>query len=219
LRREVIEAARDYRYLLDRGYPVKLALDTVSSKYMLSKKERLLLYRCVHSSKIAGLIRSKTSIPPEYSKIIIDGFNVFATIYTALKGDQVYLCDDGIIRDLSGLHSRIAISLDKNILCKILDFVSDIISLRNYDVLIVLDANVTYSGETAAYMRKYFSKKRLSIKVNVEKMADKSIIMKKTSAWLSSSDIIILLNAEKIYDLAAEVIRNHMPKQIVKMPL
>jgi hypothetical protein len=63
LRREVVEAARDYRFLLDRGYPRKPSLDLVAARYMLDRKEKMLLYRCVHSSKDAGLVRGKL-LPP-----------------------------------------------------------------------------------------------------------------------------------------------------------
>ncbi|MCQ4344747.1 MAG: DUF434 domain-containing protein, partial [Sulfolobaceae archaeon] len=52
-------AYEDYKYLLDRGYNRKPALDLVSARYGLSGEERLLLYRCVHSEAELREILSK----------------------------------------------------------------------------------------------------------------------------------------------------------------
>ena len=97
LRNEIREAYIDYKYLLNRNYSRKLALDIVTARYNLSKLERLLLYRCVHSNSEIENINSKISNQKE---IIIDGYNIALTLISAMNGEEIYLCDDGFIRDL-----------------------------------------------------------------------------------------------------------------------
>ena len=106
--KSLIEAAKDYKYLLNRGYPQKASLDLVTSRYRLSKYERLLLYRCVHSDEICNIVKSKRVDPNDvYNRLlIIDGYNVLLTILTGIKGEPLYLCDDGFIRDLRGAQPR-----------------------------------------------------------------------------------------------------------------
>ncbi|MCD6488986.1 MAG: DUF434 domain-containing protein [Desulfurococcales archaeon] len=219
MRKELIDAIHDYRWLLDKKYPHKISLDIVSTRYMLSRKERVLLYRCIHDKATAQGILRKTSIPPSRSRIIIDGFNIFATIYSVLIGEHVYLCDDGIIRDLLGLHGKIAVTTNKEVLAKILRLILDIISGREYELTIILDSSVTKSGLAASFIRKFLEERDVCGRVFVEKKADRAIINYSGDAWICSSDIVILRESRKIYDLAGEVIRRKFPQYIVIVPL
>jgi len=38
-----LEAFKDYKYLLNRGYSRKVALDAVASRYLISVEEKLIL--------------------------------------------------------------------------------------------------------------------------------------------------------------------------------
>ncbi|WFO75852.1 DUF434 domain-containing protein [Desulfurococcaceae archaeon MEX13E-LK6-19] len=220
MRREVIDAIHDYRFLLDRGYPIKAALDVVCTRYMLSRKERLLLYRCVHSSALARKIIRKQSIPPMKSRIVADGFNILATLYTVYCGEEVYLCDDGIVRDLSGLHSRVALSINQDLLDSLFTEIIEAVSGKEYELIIVLDYNVKKSGEIASRLRRIIKENKLDWVVLVERQADKKILEKASEGyWVSSSDIVILEKATKIYDLAGSIVREKYPRQVVKIPL
>lgn len=220
MRRELVDAIRDYRFLLDRGYPVKTALDVVCTRYMLTRRERLLLYRCVHRSSLARFIRGKRGVPPAGSRVVVDGFNVLATLYTVYFGGEVYLCDDGIVRDLSGLHSRVALSMNHEVLDSLLEEVISALEGRDYVLVIVLDYNVKKSGELAAHMREVIKREGLEWIVLVEKHADKKVVEEAVKgAWVSSSDIIILEKARRIYDIAGDIIREKYAKKLIKIPL
>ncbi|MFN3268109.1 MAG: DUF434 domain-containing protein, partial [Zestosphaera sp.] len=100
IREEVVEASRDYKYLLSRGYKQKVVLDLVTSRYGLSSIERTLLLRCVHSSRDVEAIRSKRVDDVKQYPLIIDGYNVLLTLHTVIEDMEVFLCDDGFVRDL-----------------------------------------------------------------------------------------------------------------------
>ncbi len=215
MRREVVEAAYDYRYLLDKGYPHKLSLDIICNRYILTKKERLLLYRCVHPSSYVRSTLLKKGIPPRGSQVIIDGYNLFSTIYAILQGDNVYLCDDNIVRDLSGLRRKVSATINLNTINDILDVVEKYV--EGYIVEIVFDASVSHSGELARYVRK----KLPYISVSTEKKADKYIIKRASvrDRWVTTSDAVIIERVFKIYDLGGIIAREYAPNNIIVMPL
>ena len=213
MRRELVEAAKDYRYLLDRGYPHKLALNTVSTRYLLSKRERLLLYRCVHSTSYVRSILSKTSAPPKGAEVVIDGYNLFSTIYSIISGEELYLCDDGFIRDLLGLHTRVALAVNKETINRIISFIKWFIDVhRGY---IILDANVSHSGELASRLRELLS----SVDIIVARKADVKVLELSEGRWTITSDAVVLERAYQVYDLAGYIARKHSPNKIIVLPL
>jgi len=213
LRRELIEAAKDYRYLLDRGYPHKLALNTVSTRYLLSKRERLLLYRCVHSSSYVRSIRSKTLVPPENVEVVIDGYNLFSTIFSVISGEELYLCDDGFIRDLLGLHTRVALAVNKDTINKIISLIKWFID--KHRVYIILDANVSHSGELASRLRELLP----NADIIVARKADVKVLELSIGRWTITSDAVVLERAYKVYDLAGHIARKNCPERIMVLPL
>jgi len=213
LRRELVDAARDYRYLLDRGYPHKLALDTISTRYLLSRRERLLLYRCVHTTRYVRSIRSKTSYPPNGSSIVIDGYNVFSTIYSILSGEELYLCDDGFIRDLLGIRTRVALAVNIETINRIISLIKWFID--GHETYIVLDANVSRSGELASRLRELLP----NANIVVARKADIKVLKLSRDRWVISSDAVILEKAHKVYDLAGYIARRYSPRRIIVLPI
>ncbi len=216
MRPALIKAMQDYRWLLDKDYPYKLALDTVVTRYMLSSTERLLLYRCIHSAVYAReIIRRKLCGPPR-GTVIVDGYNVFATIYAAYRDEPVYLCDDGILRDLLGLHARVGMVGEKILIDKFFTITRELGIER---LVIVLDANISHSGDLAAYIRRKYSDAGMSLSVVVAKKPDKYIIDNAGNAVVSSSDAVVLKSVKHIYDLAGAIIRETAPHAIRVVPL
>lgn len=102
---ELIMAARDIRYLLDKGYPKGSAVRFVSDHYCLQKIRRFILSRNVLAPGIASERRMK-SVPCSDIRgreVIIDGYNVLITIESYLKGEDMWVGDDGFIRDNRGV--------------------------------------------------------------------------------------------------------------------
>jgi hypothetical protein len=199
LRTEVREAIRDYRYLLDRGYPQKASLDFVSSRYGLERDERALLLRCVHRSSDAIAVRSKTVRVVAGESLVIDGYNVVLTVASAIEGRQLFLCDDGFVRDLRSSYikdfnsSSIVLSLE--LVAKSLR------DLKPAEVLIVLDKNVSWSSKHAEFIRERYGLETILVaRADVEVIGSGRVVC--------SSDFVILTRATKVFDLAQYVIRS-----------
>ena len=87
------EAAYDLRFLLDRGYRKKGALQFVANKYVLNKHERNYLARSVFSSLKSEERREKIV---DISKIrdqflLVDGYNVLITVESITRGNVMLL--------------------------------------------------------------------------------------------------------------------------------
>jgi hypothetical protein len=99
-------AISDYRLLKNRGYPDKAALKLVADRYRLSGAERNCLLRGVVASGLARTRRAKRLSPDAVpgKALGIDWFNVLITVESFLKGAPLFLADDGVVRDCSGVH-------------------------------------------------------------------------------------------------------------------
>lgn len=183
------EAYIDYKYLLNRGYNRKPALDLVTSRYTLNQKERLLLYRCTHSDKEIENVKAKIKL---CNNVIIDGFNVAITILNALDNDEAFICDDGFVRDLGVGKKK-----DDNRLTDILILFSEFclnLGISNYSIF--LDSQISHSAEIA--------KKLLARGINAKlaKRTDKQILISgDENSTIVSNDFVILEKAKKVYDL------------------
>src|SRR4030042_200150 len=81
------KAAQDFRYLLNRGYPRKAALELVGNRYQLISENRHLLHRGVFSVRDSKR-RLRKKIPLKIIKnrnLAIDGYNVIITIEAGLS--------------------------------------------------------------------------------------------------------------------------------------
>jgi len=114
IKKSLKDAAYDLKFLLNRGYRKKIALNLVANKHLLNKKERNFLVRKVFSDskslerkiKIIDInnITNRT--------IFIDGYNVLITVESINKHDfdAVIMCDDGVLRDLKAVFGKYKIS-------------------------------------------------------------------------------------------------------------
>ena len=111
---EIIEslknAAYDLKFLLNRGYRKKIALNLVTNKYLLDKNGRNYLVRKVFSDEKS---RERTAKIVDINNInnktiFIDGYNVLISVETIYKQeyDSLILCDDGILRDVKAVFGK-----------------------------------------------------------------------------------------------------------------
>ena len=214
LDQKVLEAARDYRYLLDRGYPRKPSLDLVVSRYLLSRAERSLLLRCVHDSAYSlKILRSSISnneirgIP-----LIIDLLNVCTTIIAFLEGECLYLCDDGFVRDLGG--SRYWRGRKRRVAEAIELIMDHLMLLKPRKIYLVIDRKAPMSLSILAHAEDMM-RSTLSVEVSgvVDNKADRRIIDLERSVIgeggvVATSDAVILERVDRAYDLAGKIAIN-----------
>ncbi len=158
MRSELSEAAQDYRWLLDRGYPDQPALKLVGDHYQLTGVERAMLFRGVFSERDSVrrrdmLIRSTDWLAsddsqesdPRFDHLLIDGHNVLFTISNYLAGRPVVLGTDAFIRDIGGTQTRLPrderFTRIADVLCRTLA------ASRFRNVTILLDSPLPWSRE------------------------------------------------------------------------
>ena len=130
------EAVKDLRYLLSRGYGRTSAVNFVGDKYLLDKDERHILFRAIFTPQDAEKRKHKLiSIKEIKNKILaIDGYNQIIVVESMLNKLPIIDCDDGVLRDITGVFSNY----------KVTDVTYNAIKL-------ILDVLVEYSPRTTLF--------------------------------------------------------------------
>jgi len=151
IRKDILQdASFDLKFLLNRGYRKKNALNFVSNKYLLSKRERNYLARSIYSDLVIKSRMDKivdiTVIENQF--LLVDGYNVLITVESICKKDydSLILCDDGIIRDLNAIFGKYKFSEYTK---RALDNILSIISAYNPIIKFFYDKQVSFSGKLA----------------------------------------------------------------------
>jgi hypothetical protein len=203
--KELQEAADDFRYLLNRGYPRKATLQLVGNRYQLSSDERHLLHRGVFS-RADSESRRKKKIPLKGTRgkdLAIDGYNVIITIEAGLEGRPLVLGDDGFIRDISGLSGSFKkTEKTEEVLCLILETIKKI---KPRKTLILFDAPISMSGSLAQGVRSRFRKEGIPGDAQAVKVPEKIIIGFK--GVIATSDTATIDQSERVVDLAGDILK------------
>jgi hypothetical protein len=144
-------AAYDLKFLLNRGYRKKGALNFVSNKYLLNKDERNYLFRKTFSDS-KSISRQDKIIAVDAiggRNLFIDGYNVLITSEIILNHDydSLVMCDDGVLRDMKSVFGKY--QMDKctnNVIVRILKLINQ---YKPNCVNLLYDRPVSKSGELA----------------------------------------------------------------------
>lgn len=146
------KAITDIRYLLDRGYPGKGAITFVCNHYRLDIKWRYVFTRVVFGRDTIKSRKEKT-VKCEDLKgevVLVDGYNVLIGVESALKGEPVYLCDDGFLRDTRGVFRNYRCSgLTERAMDEILGVLRGVGPFR---VEFLFDSQISKSKEMARWV-------------------------------------------------------------------
>lgn len=195
---------RDFRYLLNRGYPRRVALTLIGDRYQLTASERELLRRGVFSQKESQRKKKKISIAAlRGSPLAIDGHNVLITVESALKGLPLLLADDGFVRDIARAAKGYApTSFTTEALTLICD---TLFRQRPSDVVFLLDSPVSKSGELAAKVRGLLD--QYGVEGDVRALPVPEKILSDFHGIVATSDSAIIDEATKVFDLAGYIVR------------
>ena len=211
----LIEAAKDLRHLLNRGYNRESAVNFVGDRYQLNREERFLLYRAIYDDQSAEEHRRKL-LPIEAingKKLAVDGYNVLITVESLIKGLPLVYSDDGLIRDISGVFRGYQIT---DVTYQAANLILKEIQMHHpASVHFFFDEPISKSGELANYFRQELKKYNLKGDAETVKMADKASAMK--GEITASSDCVVINHATKIVDLAGEIAKKKQPKQLLKL--
>lgn len=213
--KDLQKTAEDFRYLLNRGYPRKAALELVGNRYGLTFDERHLLHRGVFSDSDSTSRQKRTiSIHEVQNKdLAIDGYNVVITIEAGLSGRPLILGEDGFIRDISGLSGRFKKTETTE---KVIQLMIDAIKkMKPRHTLILFDAPISMSGKLAQEVRSHLKRQNLSGDVMAVKVPEKILIG--FPGVVATSDTAILDQSKKVLDLAGYILseRTHL-KSLIK---
>ncbi|WP_148882682.1 DUF434 domain-containing protein [Thermococcus aciditolerans] len=196
----LLDAYRDLKYLLNRGYRKKYALEFVANHYRLTKGERYLLARCVFSDEWVDEVRRKLLRPEELRGRVlgIDGFNVLITLESLLEGRAI-LCEDGLVRDLK-YQGRYRLNEGTERLLG--DLARALGELGVEKAVFFYGSAVPRSGEVKRLTEEALIRKGVNSEVRLVKSPDFEL---KAFETVATADIGIISKVSHVFDLAAYV--------------
>ena len=211
-------AVKDYKYLLERNYPQKSILKIVGNKYLLSGKERAMLFRGITTKSNIDkrkkiLVKNIKSI--KNKTLYIDGYNVLITVGSYLKGNIVFICNDNFLRDVSELHGKI---FRNKFVDRSLKLTLDYLNKNNIkNVEFYLDEPISKSGELCREIRNGIVKNTIS--GDAQTCMSPDFILKNIEQGIvCTSDSTIIDNSNVgVFDLARKVILFHFKPKFVDL--
>jgi hypothetical protein len=200
------KAITDIRYLLDRGYPGKGAITFVCNHYRLDIKWRYVFTRVVFDRDTIKRRREKTVNFEDVrgEVVLVDGYNVLIVVESALKGEPVYLCDDGFLRDIRGVFRNYQCSgLTERAMNEILRVLAVFAPFR---VDFLFDSQISKSGEMARWVEKKLKDVGLEGGARTSGHVDHDL--KQSNGIIATADGCIIDEAEKVVNIQACVLEH-----------
>ena len=206
--RDFTKAAVDFRYLLNRAYPRKGALELVGNRYALTFDQRHLLHRGVFSESDAMSRRRKLLRLRDLRgrALAIDGYNVLITVEAGLSGRPLIAADDGFLRDISGLSANFkkTPSTDHAIHLAF----QTLRTAKPRDVLFLFDSPMSKSGRLAQEVRALLARETFSGDAQAMRVPEQ--ILMGFQGIVATSDTAIIDQSEKIFDLAGFILKQNV---------
>jgi hypothetical protein len=204
----LLQAAADFRYLLNRGYPRQASLSLVGNRYALPRPARQLLHRGVFADAVAQARRAKlkplSALPGQ--PLALDGHNVLITLESALQGRMLVAADDGFIRDIAQLSRAYR---DSPATRHALTLLAACLSRHRLGPLTILyDAPMKKSGELAEQTRRLFADRGLNAEARAVPVPERELLV--FAGAVATSDTHLIDAKDLIVDLAGEIIRQEL---------
>lgn len=144
-------------------------------------------------------------------EILIDGYNVLITVESILEGCPVYLCDDGLLRDIRGIFRSYRQSkITDQALSEIIDLLALVDPAR---VDFLLDQQISMSGRLAAHIREMMSLRGVPGTARTEMIVDHHLKIAKDIVATSDGNVIDA--ACLVVDLPMEIAKRKGIKPLV----
>lgn len=198
------QAARDFFFLQNRGYPRKSALEWVGNRYGLKHLERELLHRGVFSQGAAlrRLARRRRGICWGEEQLVVDGHNVQITLESAVLGRPLLRANDGAIRDLAGQSANFRLTEASELA---LDLIFRFLAgFRPAHTSFLFDAPISQSGRLAEACQNRLRALGLPGSARAVPVPERDFPYEQ--ALLASSDQAVLDKASQWVDLTGMVL-------------
>ena len=204
MREKLKDAICDLRYLLERGYKRKAAVDYVANRYRLPSEDRNLLQRAVYPRGEAAEHRRKLVEPRDIrgEEVLIDGYNVLITVEALLQGKTLVMCDDGYLRDTSAVYGRYRMD---DATLNALDAVLRVMEKYSLRPVFVFDSQVSRSGELCGLIRNRLRERGLEGDARTSAKADRTLKRSGAEKVISTSDTAVIKKARRILDLPSHI--------------
>ncbi len=200
---KLTEPAHDIRYLLARGYPGSATIHFVCDHYRLSKGERHILTRVVHSPDVAAARRKKRLACAGINErdVLVDGYNVLITIESMLKGETLWLGDDGFVRDTRGVFRNYNNTDDTyRAVDEVLLFLSE---CKARSVNILFDTQMSKSGQLTRHVHNRFSEYSLNGSARTSRHVDFDLKNAGAGVVVATADGVVIDAVSEVVDIAA----------------
>ena len=214
-------ATSDLKFLLNKNYNKKTALDFVGNHYLLDKEERNYLQRKVYSEASKG--RKSKIIPLSKIKgktLFIDGYNVLITVESICSSDgSIVVCDDGVLRDVNAVFGKYRCKEDT---VNALNSVLALVRIYNpSDVQVFFDSQVSRSGELAKVTEDIMEKQGIQGSAHTAPNVDYQLITlsKESDGVVATSDSVIMDKVDNILDIPCfihKIKKKHLSKVLTK---
>ena len=198
------EACATYRLLRERGYPEKATLKLVGDRHRLSRVQRNCLFRGVIVEEIAARRKVKlVALQAASGQLVaLDWYNVLITVESYLKGETLFLADDGVVRDASATHGSYRTgALTPRALQEIMAMITRLSPSR---VEAYLDLPIAFSARMAEELRVRLAGLPCAAEVTLAPSAD--FPLKASAGIVASSDSAVLDGCVRAIDLARAVL-------------
>ena len=208
-------AIKDYYYLLNRGYSQKALLKLTGDRYSLSAEQRIILYRGIVKTSEANYRKRKKGYSVRKKYLYIDCYNVLLTISNYLYGRNLYISNDGFLRDAGQIYGKIR--TDKVFYKSVDHLFIYLIEKKPEKTFLFIDSPVSYSGEFALYLKEKIIKTDIDAEAIVTKSPDYKLKQVKTGV-ISTSDSVIIDNTEvKTIDIARNILKQKYRARFIKL--
>ena len=193
-----------YRLLRENGYPEKSTLKLVGDRHRLSRMQRNCLFRGVIAQRTAADRHTKLVAPAAAARqpLGLDWYNVLITVESYLRGQVLFIGDDGMLRDASATHGSYRTSqLSGRATGEIVDEIARIGPSR---VDAYLDMPIAFSGLMAEELRARLAALACPVEVTLVPSAD--FPLKVYGGIVVTSDSAVLDSCGRVLDLARAVL-------------
>ena len=204
-RAKILSASNDARWLMNRGYSAESAITFTSNHYLLTSRQRMAIFRSILNDE-DKTTRLKKEILKPGTEVLIDGLNIIITLETALSHSLVLRGDDGVLRDVAGLHGTYRI-IDKTV--KAIELILQ--TLSNLDVrnaTFILDKPVSNSGSLKQLILEISRNFNLEVVAELDMNPDQIFVDKEN---VISSDGPVILRSSSWFNLNSMIVRDMIP--------
>jgi hypothetical protein len=203
----VMKAAKEYLWLLTKGYPQNASLKLVGDKFMLPGEMRQVLYRGVAASNVAAVRKQKIGSVSRGDLVLIDTYNVLFTVNNYLLGKHLFICNDGMLRDAGEMRGRI---INKPQFSRSVSLMLEVLQgWTGVTFIHYLDEPVSFSGRLSNDLSKDMVQMGIEGDAHVVHSPDRKLMDERSDAICTSDSAIIDHYSGKVIDLPRKLLQKY----------